>query len=59
MMEGRLWQVSKLFEKDDAIATSSFRRLCYKSLSWILSHMVLKISNFIWQQKGVRHEFIV
>ena len=51
VMEGRLWQISKLLEEDDPISSSAFRGLGDKCLSWILSHVVLEVSHFVREQE--------
>lgn len=52
-------KVTELFEQDNSITSSSLGRLCNKSLLRILPHMMLKVSDLVWKQKWVRHEFEV
>lgn len=59
MMERRLRQVGKLFQQDDTIAATTFGWFGYEGLTGVLPEMVLKVSDFIWKQKAVRHEFVI
>ena len=59
VVESRLRQISELFQKDDAVAASSFGWLGDESLPRILPQMVLEVAHFIGQKKAVRHELVV
>ena len=49
MMESGLGQISELFQQEDAVTATSFRRFSNEGLTWILSQVVLKVPNFVRQ----------
>ena len=59
VMEGWFWEISELFEQDNAITSTSFWWFGNKCLAWVLPHVMLKISNLIRKQKRVGHKFII
>ena len=46
----------KSFDQENAISTTTFRRLSYKGVGWILSNVLFKFYNFIWEKEGGRCE---
>lgn len=58
-MKRRLGQVCELLQEYDAIAATTLRRLGDECLPWILSQMMLEVSDFVRKEEAVRHELIV
>lgn len=59
IVEGTLWQVRELFEKYNAISSTTSRRLGDEGLVRILAVVLLEVSDLVRQQEGVGHELVV
>jgi hypothetical protein len=49
VVKRRLGQVRKLLEQNDAVTTPSLGWLCNERLAWVLAHVVLEVSDLVWQ----------
>lgn len=58
-MKSLFWEVSEFLQQDDAVTTSSSGWLGNEGLAGVLTKMMFEVSNFIRQQEGVRHEFVI